>query len=49
MDNQEKEENYEVENPQIKELLRGVGRAIGEKMPEGWGFSLFMVDSTSLS
>lgn len=33
-------ENYEVDNPLIKELLRSIGKGLGEAMPPGYGFAL---------
>jgi hypothetical protein len=36
------EVNYEVENPEIEQLLRGLARTLKGKMPPGWGFSLFI-------
>lgn len=33
---------YEVENPEIQELLRDIGHMVGDKMPKGWGFTLLL-------
>lgn len=34
--------NYRVRNPKIERLLREIGHTIGEQLPEGWGFGLFV-------
>lgn len=36
------EEKYEVKNEEIINLLKEEGRAFKMRMPEGWGFTLFM-------
>jgi predicted hydrocarbon binding protein len=33
---------YEVENEQIKALLKELGSNIGKNMPKGWGFNLLI-------
>lgn len=36
--------DYQVVNPEIQGILRRLGALIGDKMPEGWGFTLLMFD-----
>lgn len=43
-DKQKPYEDYEIDNPAIKKLLQGVANTIGQQMPDGWGFTLFMFD-----
>ncbi len=31
---------YEVENPEIQDILRILGRIVGKQLPRGWGFTL---------
>jgi hypothetical protein len=33
---------FEVRNEQIEKQLREIGHSIGDKMPEGYGFALFL-------
>jgi hypothetical protein len=35
---------YEVPNPEITELLRNLGAHLGAQLPQGWGFTLFLVE-----
>lgn len=42
MDEDKKDERYEVENEDIKLLLRSLGHKLGLSMPPGWGFALFL-------
>lgn len=32
--------HYEVENAEIEHILNDIGSKIGQKLPEGWGFTL---------
>jgi hypothetical protein len=38
------ESNFEVDDPEIKRLLREMGFIIGAGLPKGWGFALFLFD-----
>ncbi len=38
----EYDERYEVKDPDIQRLLQFLGSRLGEAMPEGWGFGLFI-------
>lgn len=33
---------YEIEDPEMKALLREVGAKVGRVLPPGWGFTLFL-------
>ena len=33
---------YEIRNPEIEELLKGLGKFLGDQMPPGWGFTLLI-------
>lgn len=35
---------YEIENAEIKALLKEMGRRLGNSMPPGWGFTLFIIE-----
>jgi hypothetical protein len=35
-------DTFEVDNPQIKSLLREIGNKIRSQIPPGWGFTLFI-------
>lgn len=37
------DERYEVRNPEIERALRTLATLIDERMPEGWGWGLFLV------
>lgn len=36
------EGTFEVHNEQLETHLRDIGHSIQEKLPKGWGFSLFL-------
>ena len=36
------EMNYEVDNPEIKAVLRDIGERIASALPDGWGFNLLI-------
>jgi hypothetical protein len=33
---------YEVRNAEVEVLLRDIGKIIGNRLPEGWGFTLLL-------
>lgn len=35
---------FEVENPEIAQVMRDLGRKLKQTMPAGWGFTLLMFD-----
>lgn len=35
-------EEFEVPNEEIKALLNDIGKGIGERLPKGWGMTLFI-------
>lgn len=37
-------ENYEVENPEIEQVLKEIGKMIGSKLPKTHGFTLMIFD-----
>jgi hypothetical protein len=39
--------NYEVENPEIKDIMRDIGGKIGGALPPKWGFMLMIFDESS--
>jgi hypothetical protein len=37
-------ENYEIDNPEVKTILRSIGSKIGAAVKPGWGFALFIYE-----
>lgn len=37
-------ESYKVDNPSIKSLLRNLAHRLAQRMPIGWGFTLFIFE-----
>jgi hypothetical protein len=35
--------NYEVKNVEIETALREIGNDLKQRMPQGWGFTLFIL------
>lgn len=40
----QKHERYEIQNPEIQQLLRELGEKIGAEIPAGWGFALLIFE-----
>jgi len=45
----DKDPRFQVENDQIKKLLRDIGLTLGSQMPPGWGFTLLIFEYVKAS
>lgn len=38
------DERYEIRQGDVERAMYSIGQDIGERLPEGWGFALFLMD-----
>lgn len=37
-------EEFEVKNTEVEKVMKEIGQLIAKELPEGWGFSLMIMD-----
>ena len=40
----DKDPRYEINNPEIKQVLLNLGAVLKKNLPDGWGFTLFLFE-----